>query len=71
MKCNLTQAENKFLTIFSEEWEKTIKKYNCPQEQMNDGSRLRPLMAFWGYLAAIPILFSGDSYKCQDLLILI
>ena len=65
MKCNLTQSENKFLTIFSEEWEKTIKKYNCPQEQMNDGSRLRPLMAFWGYLAAIRNKTPDFSYIAQ------
>lgn len=46
------QMENLFLAAFSEEWKRTIAAYDCPQAQMDDGSRLRPLMTLWGYLAA-------------------
>lgn len=48
-----TQVEKRFLAAFSEEWKRTIEMYDCPQVQMDDGSRLRPLMTLWGYLAAI------------------
>lgn len=48
-----TQSEKQFLIAFSSEWKRTIEMYDCPQVQMDDGSRLRPLMTLWGYLAAI------------------
>lgn len=56
MKWDGIQAEKEFLEAFSAEWKRTLEAYDCPQDQMNDGSRLRPLMTLWGYLAAI-----GDS----------
>lgn len=56
MKWDGIQAEKEFLAAFSAEWQHTLEAYDCPQDQMNDGSRLRPLMTLWGYLAAI-----GDS----------
>ncbi len=59
------QVEDQFLTAFSTEWKNTLTAYDCPQEQMNDGSRLRPLMTFWGYLAAIGETTPDFSYIAQ------
>lgn len=53
MKLVGAQAEKQFLGAFSVEWENALKAYDCPQAQMEDGSRLRPLLVLWGYLAAI------------------
>ncbi len=53
MRWDNEQIENQFLEAFGTEWKHTLAAYDCPQDQMNDGSRLRPLMTLWGYLATI------------------
>lgn len=56
MSWDRKQVELQFLDAFTTEWNHTLEAYDCPQVQMDDGSRLRPLMVLWGYLATI-----GDS----------
>lgn len=45
------EVEKNFIEVFDEGWNKTIKSYNVSQAQLDGGSRLRPLMVLWGYLA--------------------
>ncbi len=53
MRWDNEQIENQFLEAFGTEWNHTLAAYDCLHEQMNDGSRLRPLVTLWGYLASI------------------
>lgn len=48
-----SQTENRFLDAFSNAWDETLKGYQCGQAQLNGGSRLRPLITLWGYLATV------------------
>ena len=40
-----------FLTEFDKAWIETLSSLNCNQKQLILGSRLRPQIALWGYLA--------------------
>lgn len=54
------EIEDRFLTAFNRAWDETLKRYKCSQAQLNDGSRLRPLMTLWGYLATLDRQDSAD-----------
>lgn len=43
-----------FLNQFEIEWNFAMEEINCKQGQLRLGNRLRPQMAFWGYMAALP-----------------
>lgn len=47
------EIEDRFLSAFECAWNETLGHYKCSQAQLNGGSRLRPLMVLWGYLAAV------------------
>ena len=50
---NMKAAEAKFNHSFEKAWDDTISKYDINQAQLAEGSHLRPLMVFWGYMAAV------------------
>lgn len=54
------EIENQFLIEFDKIWNKGLESYNCSQAQLNGGSRLRPLMVLWGYLATF------DDFELAD-----
>lgn len=47
------EVEDRFLSAFEHAWSETLEHYKCSQAQLNSGSRLRPLMVLWGYLATV------------------
>ncbi len=50
-----SDAEQKFLKKFEEEWNLVLHQLKCQQPQLLIGNRLRPKIAFWGYVC-------GKSY---------
>lgn len=42
---------NSFIENFENLWKKEMNELNTTQAQLLEGSRLRPLMVFWGYLS--------------------
>ena len=54
------EIENRFLSAFERAWNETLDHYKCSQAQLSGGSRLRPLMVLWGYLAAVDRQNSAD-----------
>ncbi len=47
------EIENQFLCAFERAWNNTLQSYRCSQDQLIQGSRLRPLMVLWGYLSTL------------------
>ena len=57
-------AMQKFLLEFEKEWEYTINSLGYRQKQLLIGHRLRPQIAFWGYISEIKISeLDKISYK--------
>lgn len=54
------EIEDRFLSSFDCAWNETLEHYKCRQAQLNSGSRLRPLMVLWGYLATVDCQASAD-----------
>ncbi|MBD5098616.1 MAG: hypothetical protein HDT35_03540 [Clostridiales bacterium] len=54
------EIEDRFLRAFECSWNETLEQYKCSQAQLNGGSRLRPLMVLWGYLATVDHQESAD-----------
>lgn len=52
-------AEQKFIEEFEKEWNLILFQLKCQQPQLLIGNRLRPKIAFWGYV-------SGKSYTELD-----
>ena len=52
-------AEQKFIEEFEKEWNLILLQLKCQQPQLLIGNRLRPKIAFWGYV-------SGKSYTELD-----
>lgn len=42
-----------FLVLFTTEWHRSLEKIGCTQKQLVVGSRLRPQIVLWGYLAGV------------------
>jgi len=59
-KMSNLKVEDHFLSAFECVWNKTLERYKCSQAQLNGGSRLRPLMVLWGYLAGVNYPDSAD-----------
>lgn len=49
------EIEDRFLSSFDCAWNETLEHYKCRQAQLNSGSRLRPLMVLWGYIANVAV----------------
>lgn len=46
-----SNAEQKFMKEFEQEWYKILETLHCQQPQLLVGNRLRPKIVFWGYTA--------------------
>lgn len=51
MKRDYNAITEEYLTLFHEEWDKTLENLDSNQTQLVAGSRLRPQIVLWGYLA--------------------
>lgn len=69
MKYNISDARymnavQEFLSEFEKEWESTVDSLGCRQKQLLIGNRLRPQIAFWGYISGIKVSdLNSISYK--------
>lgn len=58
---------NEFLKEFEAIWSNELKELNINSEQLKSGSRLRPLMVLWGYLANINDFSEFDAKYIADI----
>ena len=56
----IQRIEKQFLCTFEEVWNNVLLSYRCNQDQLIQGSRLRPLMVLWGYLSTFDDLSLAD-----------
>jgi heptaprenyl diphosphate synthase len=47
------ELSRKFLDLFEAEWQTVLNKIDCNHRQLIVGSRLRPQIVLWGYLAGV------------------